>query len=732
MRFRSIGYSAVLVTLAGLALALAAGPGDDPLAPLGLTPKAPVAPVKPVVETLFGTKVTDNYRYMEALDATTTDWLKKQGACTRSILDAIKPRAALLKHIADFTAGFGVIQGYSIFGERAFYEERAPGSDNFDLIARDVKGKRRIVDVAALRAAHGSKPYAINFFLPSLDGTKVAAGISEGGSEDASLYVYNAASGAQIAGPIDRAQFGTTAWSEDARTLYFVRLKKLKASDPPTEKYRDATLDAWDLKSEPVAILGSSVGHAPAFKPDEFPSLLILPGAPMAAALNANGVQNELALWLAPVGQVSNPKVEWKQFIARSDNVNSFDMRGDEIFLLSHQDAPTFKVLAVNAGEPISKATVLLPAEPNRVIDSIHAASDALYVVAREGAYSNLLRIAAGQTKAESIALPYKGNIGEAFTDPRRPGITIALESFVVPPTEFSFDPVSRKFTDLKLGVSPAMDSSRYIVSDLEAKAHDGVMIPLSLVQAKNAKGPQITLIQAYGSYGISQLADFSPRVVSFLAAGGTYASCHVRGGGELGEAWRLGGKDANKPNTWRDLIACGEDLIARGITTKEKLFIFGGLAGGITMGRALTERPDLFAGVIDSVPAANTLRAEFSPNGPPNIPEFGSIKTEQGFKNLFEMDTIQHVKAGVQYPAVLITTGLNDPRVSPWEPGKLAAALQASGTAKPILLRIDEEAGHGIGSTKSQNDQLYADMYAFIFWRAGLPEWRPDLRAAK
>jgi prolyl oligopeptidase len=262
---------------------------------------------------------------------------------------------------------------------------------------------------------------------------------------------------------------------------------------------------------------------------------------------------------------------------------------------------------------------------------------------------------------------------------------------------------------------------------DLEARAKDGVMVPNTLVRPKGAKGPQILLIQAYGSYGISQLANFSLRTASFLEAGGTYASCHVRGGGELGDAWRLAGKDANKPNTWRDLIACAEDLIARNYTTKDKLFIFGGSAGGITMGRALTERPDLFAGVIAVVPAANTLRGEFQPSGPLNIPEFGSVKTEEGFRNLHEMDTIQHVRPGIQYPPVLITTGLNDPRVSPWEPAKFAAALQASGTAHPILLRIDEEAGHGIGSTKSQDDALYADMWAFVFWRAGLADWQPQ-----
>jgi prolyl oligopeptidase len=439
-------------------------------------------------------------------------------------------------------------------------------------------------------------------------------------------------------------------------------------------------------------------------------------------------VQNEQALWLAPVSQVNDPNAKWTPFATRADDVTAEDAAGDTIYLLSHKNAPTFQVLSVKAGEPLAAARVLVPAEKDRVIDSIHAASDALYVLARHGAYSLLLRVPYGSGRIAKIALPFKGHIGEAFTDPRQPGVTIDLESFVVPPTTFAYDPVRENFTDLKLGVTPRYDSGRYEISDLEARAEDGVMVPDTLVRPKGAKGPQIALIQAYGSYGISQLANFSPRAASFLEAGGTYASCHVRGGGELGDAWRLAGKDANKVHTWRDLIACAEDLIARGYTTKDKLFIFGGSAGGITVGRALTERPDLFAGVLALVPAGNTLREEFQPSGPANIPEFGTIRTEAGFKNLYEMDTIQHVRAGVQYPPVMITTGLNDPRVSPWEPAKLTAALQASGTARPILLRIDAEAGHGIGSTKSQNDALYADMWAFVFWRAGLPNWQPHL----
>jgi prolyl oligopeptidase len=699
---------------------------DNTLAPAGPIKKPPAAPVKPVSETHWGRKVTDDYRYMEAFDPSTIAWMKAQGAYTRSVLDAIKPLAHLKTEVAKLSASFGLIQGYVLFGGRAFYEERAPGSDNFDLVVSDSGGMRKIVDVAALRAANGGKPFAINYFLASPDGGKVAVGISEGGSEDAVLTVYDAVSGTKIAGPIDRAQFGATAWSDDSQILYFVRLKKLAPNDPPTDKYKDTTADAWNLKSEPVAVLGSTVGHGPAFKPAEFPAIVLSVGSPVATALSINGVQNELAMWVAPAAKVSDPKVNWTPFITRDDDVTSVDMRGSEIFLLSHKDSPTFKVLSVQAGQPLSSASVAVPARPDRVIEGIHVGSDALYVLARHGAYSQLLRIPTGTKTIEEVSLPFEGHIDEAFSDPRASGLAITLSSWVVPSTLYAYHPSNKSFTDLKIGAHGDIDSSNYVVSDLDAKARDGVMVPLSLVQPKDAKGAQITIIEAYGSYGISELADFSVRRAAAMRRGITYGVCHVRGGGELGEAWRLGGKDAKKHNTWDDLIACSEFLIARGTTTKDKLFIMGGSAGGITMGRSLTERPDLFAGVIDLVPAGNTLRAEFSPNGPPNVPEFGTITTEAGFKNLYEMDTIRHVKKGMQYPAVMVTTGLNDPRVASWEPAQVAATLQASGTTKPVLLRIDEEAGHGVGSTKTQTDTLTADWIAFVFWRAGLPQWQP------
>lgn len=715
-----------LMGAAAMVLAAASVHAADPLAPVGTGPQPAPPPAKPLSETLWGTQVTDNYRYMEALGPETVAWMKSQGAYTRKVLDAIKPLAAVKARVAAFTGSFGFVQDYASYGGRGFYEERGPGADTFDLMVSDAHGARKLVDMAALRAAHAGKPMAINFILPAFDGSKVAVGISEGGSEDASLYIYDAVSGARIAGPIDRAQFGPTSWSLDSGSLFFVRLKQLGPNDPGTEKYRDPVLDVWNLTSAPVPLFGSTTGHGPKIGPDETPALTVAPGSPVAILESQNGVQNEVKLWTTPVVHAADPDAPWTLLLDRDDGVTGLDVRGDDIFLLSHKDAPTFKVLQLKAGAPLASAVTLVAADPKRVIEGVHAAADALYVAAREGNYSRLLRVPTGSNRVEEVALPVKGHISDVFTDPRRPGITFALESWVLPPTMLHYEPEGGKFTDLHLGVHGDIRAGDFKVSDLAARGHDGVMVPYALIQSNDARAPAVTVVEAYGSYGISNLADFSTRRAAMMREGINYVVCSVRGGGELGEAWRLGGKDANKPNTWKDIISCGEDLIARGVTDKTKLFILGGSAGGITMGRAMTDRPDLFAGVIDIVPAANTLRAEFSPNGPDNIPEFGSIKTEQGFKNLYAMDSIRHIKPGVTYPAILISTGLNDPRVAPWIPAEFAAALEAAGTTNPVLLRVDEQAGHGIGSTRGQSDLLTADWIAFAFWRSGREGWQP------
>jgi prolyl oligopeptidase len=204
---------------------------------------------------------------------------------------------------------------------------------------------------------------------------------------------------------------------------------------------------------------------------------------------------------------------------------------------------------------------------------------------------------------------------------------------------------------------------------------------------------------------------------------GGVFAVANPRGSSVFGRQWHDDGKQATKPNTWRDFIACAEYLIAQKWTQPAKLGIWGGSAGGILVGRAMTERPELFAAVVPEVGSLDMVRMETTPNGVPNIPEFGSRKTEAGFRALLAMSTYHQIKDGVAYPAVLLTHGVNDPRVEVWNSTKTAARLLAANPkGKPVLLRLDYDSGHGIGSTKSQALDARADIFAFLLWQMGVP----------
>jgi prolyl oligopeptidase len=661
---------------------------------------------------------------MERLDQATLSWIRREGAYSRSVLDAIPGHAALERRMEAFEAQFPALDSYQSAGGRSFFRERAPGADDFDLMVRDGAGTRKLVDISAIRAADGETPYAINYFLASPDGLKVAVGISRAGTEDATLRVYDATSGSPIGGSVDRAQFGLMSWSDDSSTLFFNRLKSLSAGETALDRYTGSTVDAWDMRSPPRTVLGHAPLQAAGLSPSETPQFVLSPTSATAALRLQNGADPNIAIWTAAKPEMTSER-SWVPLVSHRDDVTAFVLSGSKFYLLSKADAPTFKVLELDAGEPLSAARTVLPADPGRTIDSIYAASDGLYVLARNGLYATLLRIAPDGS-VEDIPLPGRGAVDEAFSDSSQPGVTLTFESWNLPPRLYAFDPKTGVFADLRLTPKPSSSATRIEVQDLEARAADGVKVPLTVLREDSRRPPGPMILRAYGSYGISMLPTFHIQMASFLHEGGSYAVCHVRGGGELGEAWRLGGKDANKPNTWRDLIACGEDLIARGLVTKKQLFIYGASGGGIAVGRAATERPDLFAGVIDGVTPANMVRLELMPDGALETQEFGSIKTEAGFRNLLAMDTYQHVENGVRYPPFLISMGLHDARVAPWQPAKLSARLLAVGDA-PILLRVDLDNGHGIGSTRSQIDELYADYFSFVFWLSGRPGWRPE-----
>jgi len=681
--------------LAAAPISAQSGERVNPIAPSGTPPGLAAQAVE---EMYFGTKVIDPFRFMEAMDPKTIAWIKAQGAYTRSVFDSIAPRAQYLRTLSAFSASFGFVRSAQVTRNHIFYLERKPGSDVYDLVVRASGGQTHtLVDTKALIKAAGGVPQAIDYFTASRDGKRVAVGISAGGSEASVLTVLDTATAATVAGPIDRAQWSQPSWTDNGSGLFLGRLQERRPGAAPTDKYLNSSSSYWDLNGPPVPMAGAATGLGPIKDPVVFARTRVVPGASRAILVGSNGVQQEKEVWIAPLGDASARRAQWRQIANRDDDVTALSASSTTLYLLTHKDAPTFKVMALPLDGTLVHARTLVVARPDRVIESIHAAADGLYVAGRQGLTGVLLHVRPGGTVTE-VKLPVRGIISEVATDATLPGAVVALEGWVNPPAYFRYDSTKDTFTDLNLIYGPTLEPKNYSVTEMSAAAGDGTQIPLSVIAPPGPISPRPTLLDAYGAYGISILPTFSPRIVALADAGGVYAECHVRGGGELGEAWRLGGKDANKPNTWRDFIACAEALIAKGYTTREMLTIQGTSAGGITVGRAATQRPDLFAGAIARVGVVDALRLEVMPSGPANIPEFGTFKDEQGFKNLLAMDAYQHVRDDVQYPAFLLTTGLNDPRVEPWQPAKMAARLLESADHAPVLLRVEDAAGswHG------------------------------------
>ena len=301
----------------------------------------------------------------------------------------------------------------------------------------------------------------------------------------------------------------------------------------------------------------------------------------------------------------------------------------------------------------------------------------------------------------------------------------ISLSSWKQPLTVFDYnaDNNMAKISSFNTKADyPGLDD--IVVLETEARSYDGTMVPLSIVYNKNVKldGNANCLLRGYGAYGMSITPSFSPLIIGLVNRGVIFAMAHVRGGGEKGEAWRQAGFKTTKPNTWKDLIACAEYLEKNKYTSPEKLTAMGTSAGGITITRAITERPDIFGAAIDNVGCSDALRMENTPNGPGNIPEFGTTADSTESRALYEMDGVQHVKKGVKYPAVIAVCGMHDPRVIAWQPAKFAAAVQyASTSGKPVFLDVNYDNGH-FTEDKSVTYKNFANMFAFGLWQTGNP----------
>ena len=698
--------------------------------------KPPLAPVKNVADVYFGTTVDDPYRYMEDMkNPEVAQWMKAQAEYTHETLAKIPQRDTILKEVTTFgDAAAARVSSVQVTGANVYYLKRKADENIPKLYVREgFAGRERLlVDPDKLQAPEG-KHYAVDYFAASPDNKYLAYGISIGGSEESVLHVLEVATGKETGDVIDRANFGSPSWLADGRLLYN-RLQKLAPGAPVTEKYLNSRAYVHALGTNPdgdASLLGPGLVPGIAIEPAEIPITVNPIGSKYVVGLVINGVQNEFKLYVAPLSALAGDKTPWVKVVDNADDVTGFDISGERLYLLTHKDASRFKVVSVSLAKPELASAQVVVAPSEAVVTGIAAAKDALYVRRMNGGVSDLLRVPyAGGAKPVSVKLPFAGDVDGLTADPRRPGAVFSLGGWTRFGGYYAFDPRLAKVIDTKLQPQGKYDNPPNLVStEVKVKARDGTLVPLSIVHAKGVKldGSNPTILYGYGAYGISQTPFYRPTFLPWFNRGGIFAVAHVRGGGEYGEDWHKAGYKLTKPNTWHDAIDCAEWLVAQRYTSPAKLAIMGGSAGGIFVGRAITERPDLFGGAIDEVPVSDSLRMEFSSNGVPNIPEFGTVKDENGFKGLLEMSSYHHVKDGVKFPAVLLLTGINDPRVDAWEAGKMTARLQAATASdKPILLRIDYDAGHGFGSTKKSQYEERADVLSFLLWQFGVKGFEP------
>jgi prolyl oligopeptidase len=699
----------------------ARGAGSDGI------PPAPVARVAIVKDTYFGETLSDPYRWME--NDKDPDWLpflKGQNAHTRAVLERIPGRGQLLKRIEQLSGDATLTRSAERIGARLFFEQRPAGADNFKLFVREHGRDRALIDPT--RIAGSGSHQSLDWWQPSPDGTHVVYGLSKDGSENSILHVLRVADGSDLPEQIADTEFGHPKWLDDGSGFFYNQLTG-KVDTP--ERYLDSQARFHRLGTDPstdLLVMKRGLDASVAYDRIQAPQIYTSRGA-RHAVLTLQDVRTEMRIFVAPLADVLANRARWLPVASFDDEVTDFELDGETLWLLANKDHPRGRLLrtAVNAPS-LAHATEVIP-EREVVLEGLQRARDGLFLQLLDGGISRLERLGLDGKRVE-IALPFEGTLSALSATPLDAGALFSYAGWLTPGDIWSVD-AQGKVAATQLSPPPAIDVSSYEAHRYFATVRDGTRVPYTLIHRKGLPldGSTPAWVSAYGSYGISAYTPaFAGRTLALVDAGFIVGYAHVRGGGEYGRGWHKAGQLMNKPNTWRDLIDVCEELCAKKYTSRARLAIGGRSAGGITVGRAMTERPELFAAVIDGVGWSNPLRYVAEQNGYGEEPEWGAISEEAGYRTLKLIDSYQAVKDGVAYPSVLLTTGVTDPRVGPFHVAKMAARLQAAtSSGKPVLLRVDFDAGHGIGSTRSQQDREAADTYAFLLWQTGVKAYQPS-----
>ena len=684
-----------------------------------------------VTEVYFGQTVTDPYRWLEDWrEGKGADWLKAQDTYTRSILAGIPGREKFLVRVKALDTASTRVRFAQVWGGKLFYLKTDPNADNLKLYVKEGNSAERLLLDPELLTKDGVH-FSIDYFKPSLDGALVAYGISPGGSENSVIHVLETATGKVMPDAIDRTRFGGVAWLPGNKSFVYNRLQKLTPDMPRTAFEQRSRVYVHELGQDTEQdrfVFGYGYSSDVKIDDNDLSFVTYTPGSHFVLGLLAHGTQNEATVYYSSINELKSQHIGWKKLFDVDAAITNLSLHNDDIYLLTHKNKSRYEVIRTSLKNPdVTHATVVVPAS-EVVIQEADVASDGIYIRDLDGGIGRMRRLSF-DGKIEPVLVGKGLSVSEISVTPTEPGALVHVVSWTSSPRFLRYDQKSKTATDTGIQPPLPIDTSAYESEEVKAKSADGTMIPLSIIHAKNftADGNHPTHLIGYGAYGISYDTFFDPVWLAWLERGGVIAFAHVRGGGEYGEDWYRAGYKLTKQHTIDDFIASAQYLIEHKYTSAQRLSGEGTSAGGILIGGAITQRPDLFAGALIRVGCSNATRMEFTPNGPPNIAEFGSVTDPDGFKGLFAMDAYQHVKDGTAYPGILLTACINDPRVDPSQPAKMTARLQAATSSKkPVLLRVDYDAGHGMGSTRAQHDLEYSDEMSFLLWQFGDPDFQP------
>ena len=682
-----------------------------------------------------GIAVPDPYRALEDVSAPATQaWMRAHSGWAREQLDRLPGLPALRTRVEALDAARADTLGSAALARdgRVFYLKRVSGAQSARLYVREGTRERLLLDPDAWQARDGVKQ-AINAWTVSPDGRHVAAVVSRNDDELGTLRVFRTRDGQPLPTevPFIWGEVPGT-WSPDGQRL--VAVQGADAGKPGGLAYgRMRLLEVRLGDARPQRVLGGwQVPHGPEVRERDWVALDLVSSAPYTVSTHYEGVSANARVWFTRTASLlADPAAaRWQPLFGADAKVQGVARSGRWVYGRSFADAPRYRLLRWDLRHPERPPVDAVPAS-DAVLDDFSVDAGGVYVVLRRGAEVALHHLPHGAPPASlrPVALPYAGAVTLVDANPLRTGALFTLEGWTREMAVFKAQ--GTRVQALPLIRSTGSTIGRdWQVREARCTSHDGVQVPMTVLHKRDlpADCARPTLMNGYGGYGIPELPFYSARLEAWLERGGVFAEVGPRGGGAFGRDWYQAGVGPRKSNTWKDMIACGEALVKMGLTRPDRLAIQGTSMGGVAVGRAITERPDLFGAALVRVGMVDILRfMEVAPNGPNHLDELGSSATPNGVRQLLAMSTYHQVQDGTRYPAVLFTAGLNDGRVPAWQAFKAYARLSAAtSSGRPVLLRVDGEGGHGVGTTRAQQNAEFADRIAFLLWQLGDPAFQP------